>query len=79
MYNKYKVTLSKDVGPWIEFNLNKKPKHLPDHFPSKYNQEMIVSISKQCQVDYYFDLVEQQAKNIYLNMKADGVRFPHGL
>ena len=40
---------------------------------SKFNYDMKLFIEKDKANPYYFTLVEQQARNVYLNMLADGV------
>lgn len=72
-YHKYNVLLYKKTAlPYIE--INKIPqKFNEDNYPSHFNEDMYTSISQFPQNHYYFNLVEQQAHNIYLNMKAEGV------
>lgn len=72
MYTKYKVNLMIDLLiPHIGFNPNPIGKQ-PEYFVGHFNMEMFVSGTKTCENDYYFDLTERQAKNIYLNMKEEG-------
>ena len=73
LYNKYGVNISKSFGPhqhFIRYN-NQTVDLLTDNFEISPSFRGIDFRSNN--MEYYFKLVEQSAKSIYLNMKEDGV------
>lgn len=58
--------------PYIEINPIPQTM-IEDNYPDKFNTDMYTSISKLPENSYYFNLVEQSALNIYLNMKAEKI------
>lgn len=72
-YHKYNFLLYKKTAlPYIE--LNPIPQKLiGDDYDNAFNLDMYTSISKAPENPYYFNLVEQQALNIYLNAKHEGI------
>ena len=69
LYAKYNLNIFKSMGAFIM----RKNRKLHDTFDinNTFNLDMAAK-SDKIKNPYYFDLVEQQAKNIYLNMIADG-------
>lgn len=72
-YHTYGKLIYKKVSlPYIELNLIPQ-KMIKDDYLSNFNSDMYTSCSKFPESQYYFNLIEQQVKNIYLNMKAEGL------
>jgi hypothetical protein len=72
-YHKYGVMLYKRTPlPYIELNPVRQ-QMLIDEYYGRFNEEMYTSISQKPQNSYYFNLVEQQAQNIYLNMREEKI------
>lgn len=65
LFNKYNILLTKNL-PNLMFSRDNTQKQdmFEDNFTSNWNRDME-------NLPYYFDLLNQQAKNIYLNIKED--------
>jgi hypothetical protein len=74
MYEKYQVDLWRNVELYMSLNWKQIPEERYTPINSTFNDDMYLSISQACKNEYYFTLTEQQAKNIYLNMKYEGLR-----
>lgn len=68
VYKKYGINLLEDLPISIERKTDERP-GLEARNYSQFNKEMFVDDTTFPQNQYYFDLVEQQAKNLYLNIK----------
>ena len=70
LYSKYSINIFKGINSFIV----RKNRILHDTFDisNSFNREMRIDNNFTDCNSYYFDLVEQQARNIYLNMKANG-------
>lgn len=66
MQSRYGVNVWRQIAPFYERN---KTDGTSSYAPS-YNN-MVIDGSRNCHNLYYFKLVEQQAKNLYLNMLAE--------
>ena len=72
LYHKYKINIVEAVD-FMHLCGRVFESYGDDIFKSSFNIDMLVSVNNLPKNLYYFDLVEQQAKNIYLNMKEDGL------
>ena len=64
MYEKYNIDIFKTISPFYSRNPT-----LGNSGYSKTYNNMEIDGSRNCQNKYYFNLVEQQAKNLALNIK----------
>lgn len=72
LYKKYNYNIFHTIIPFYNRNTEGKPTlDWGDNFPTKFNKEMFVDDTTFPQNEYYFNLVEQQAKNLYLNIKEN--------
>ena len=69
VYKKYNINLFQNIPIVIQRKTDERP-GLEARNYSKFNEEMFVDDTTFPKNDYYFKLIEQQAKNIYLNMKG---------
>lgn len=72
LYKQYNYNIFNYITPFYSRNTEDKLSlNLSDNYPAKFNKEMFVDDTTSPKNDYYFNLVEQQAKNIYLNIKEN--------
>ena len=73
LYQKYGVNIAflLENKSFIRKDCNRTDKETPA--PNPFNHDMVLNASKNSKNKYLYTLMEQQAKNIYLNMKEDGV------
>jgi len=71
LYYKYNVNLNHRIIKYAARD-NRQVKHFAND-KEYFNKEFFISNERYCTNPYYFTLVEQQARNIYLNMKEEGL------
>ena len=72
-YHTYgKLLYKRTPLPYIELNPIPQ-KFTEDNYPTNFNADMYTSHSKLPESQYYFNLVEQQVKNIYFDMINEGI------
>ncbi len=71
LYKKYNISIFNVLQNLV---MERKDNYREDkNVPSTFNETFQIVEEKIKPDSYYYDLTEQQAKNIYLNMKEDGV------